>query len=293
MSAGSGSYNSTSDSRRPTTDDSDVFRFRHGVAFSLIPTRYTADIGVFEPRIRKFNRYLDDNPKAYADLSMWYFVDHERSYISAPMPIPETLISQRPFIMLGTRCAVDAINVETVLDDFDRLMPLYEYVEGDPHSSAPQTPRAKRFRWSPGNTPRVVQASFERPERNIDAVLRHNKLQAALFTHLETVHGKGNVSGEQDCGNGTPIDIAVKNGRRYIFYEIKTGLSARSCIRQAFGQLMEYAFWPGAREARGLTVIGEACLDKDAKKYLERLRKKFKLPLRYQQFDLTKGRLVR
>ena len=43
-------------------DDRDVFR--HGVAFSLKPTRYTGDIGVFEPRIRKFNRYLDNNPKA-------------------------------------------------------------------------------------------------------------------------------------------------------------------------------------------------------------------------------------
>lgn len=271
-------------------DDRDVFR--HGIAFSLKPTRYTADIGAFEPRIRKFNRYLDNNPKAYADLSMWYFMDYERSATFAPMPIPESLISRRPFIMLGAICPVDAVNVETVLDDFDRLMPLYEYVEGDTDFSARQTQKVRNFEWSPGNKPRVVQASFERPERNIDAVLRHNKIQAALFTYLKSVHGEDNVSGEQDCGNGTHIDIAARSGSHYIYYEIKTGLSARSCIRQAFGQLMEYGFWPGAQEAEKLTVIGESCLDKDAKKYLERLRKKFKLPLTYQQFDLTKGRLV-
>ena len=223
---------------------------------------------------------------------MWYFMDYERSATFAPMLIPESLISGRPFIMLGAICPVDALNVETVLDDFDRLMPLYEYVEGDIDSSARQTQKVRNFEWSPGNNPRVVQASFERPERNIDAVLRHNEIQAALFTYLKSVHGKDNVSGEQDCGNGTHIDIAVRNDSHYIYYEIKTGLSARSCIRQAFGQLMEYGFWPGAQEAEKLTVIGESCLDKDAKKYLERLRKKFKLPLTYQQFDLTKGRLV-
>jgi len=252
--------------------DRDVFR--HGIAFSLTPTRYTADISVFKPRIRKFNRYLDNNPKAYADLSMWYFVDHQRSRTFAPVPIPESLISQRPFVMLGSICPVDAVDVATVLDDFDRLMPIYEYVEGDTDSSGRQTLTAKKFRWSPGNNPRVVRANFERPEQDIGAVLRHNKLQAALFTYLESVHGEKNVSGEQDCGNGTHIDIAVKNGSRCIYYEIKTGLSARSCIREAFGQLMEYAFWPGAREAQELTIVGEPCLDKDARKYLERLRKK-------------------
>lgn len=114
----------------------------------------------------------------------------------------------------------------------------------------------------------------------------------SLFAQLETISGAENTSGEQDCGNGTPVDVAVRNGEAYTYYEIKTGLSAQSCIRQAIGQLMEYSYWPGAQAAEKLVIVGEPPLDEPAKAYLEKLRERFSLPLYYQQFDLQTGALI-
>jgi hypothetical protein len=84
----------------------------------------------------------------------------------------------------------------------------------------------------------------------------------------------------------------VRQGAEYIYYEIKTGLSAQSCIREALGQLLEYAYWPGAQLAARLVIIGEPPLDKYAKTYLETLQKEFSLPVEYRQFDMKFGLLV-
>jgi hypothetical protein len=92
-------------------------------------------------------------------------------------------------------------------------------------------------------------------------------LQAALFDHLVELHGKDNVSGEQDCGNGTPIDVCTSNGKGYIYYELKTASTPQGCIRQAIGQLMEYSYWPGAQEAGALVIVGEHPLDDESETY--------------------------
>lgn len=266
--------------------------FRHGVAFSLQPTRYTPDISTFAPRIRRFNEFLQTYPEAYADFSMWYFERGTRSDNFAPMLIPDTLFRPHIFIMLGKVYPEDKIKLELILNDFDRLMPLYEYVEGHEPFPARLRDFLTGFVWSPGNVPRVECTRIERTGESVDTALRHNILQAAFYEHLLAIHGNGNVSGEQDCGNGTPVDVAVRTGERFCYYEIKTGLSARSCIRQAFGQLMEYAFWPGAQEAVEMVIVGEPPLDPDAEQYLNTIRRKFGLPLSYKQFDLEMGMLI-
>ena len=181
--------------------------------------------------------------------------------------------------MLGATCLAHRIDLDTVLDDFDRLLPLYEFVEGEAGSKGSGLPVAGEFEWKAGNNARVRRDRFERKERNIERVLRYNELQAALFSHLCDVHGEENVSGEQDCGLGKFVDVAVRNEDEYVYYEIKTGYSPQSCIREALGQLMEYSFWPGAQEAGGLVVVGEASLDDEVSDYLDRLLGKFSLPL--------------
>ena len=266
--------------------------FRHGLAFSLQPSRTVPDVSIFRERIRKFNRYLDDHPHAFSDLSMWYFAEDGRSPNDPPTPIPDDLVRPNVFIVLGATCPLHAIDIETVLDDFDRLLPLYEFVEGGDEGSASEPQTARTFEWKPGNSARVSRARFERPERNIERALRHNELQAALYSHLCGIHGEERVSGEQDCGIGKFVDVAVRNGNEFVYYEIKTGYSSQNCIREAFGQLMEYSFWPGAQEASQLVVVGESPLDQDASEYLDRLREEFTLPLTYRGFDLEGMRFV-
>ncbi len=179
-----------------------------------------------------------------------------------------------------------------ILDDFDLFVPVYEFVEGsaDFPAQAPETDR-KGFVWSPGNKARVTWTTFERTAQTVEKPLWQNQLQPVLFEHLRSIYGDC-VSGEQLTAHGTYIDVAVLQGDEYTYYEIKPGLSAQSCIREALGQLLEYSYWPGAQRDARLIVVGEAPLDKHAKAYLETLRKRFSLPVEYRQFDMGSGRLA-
>jgi hypothetical protein len=77
-------------------------------------------------------------------------------------------------------------------------------------------------------------------------ILEHNTMQRALYDLLKLEFGKNHVGCENFTCLGTRIDLVVKQDDKYRFYEIKTDLSPRVCLRQAIGQLLEYAFFgPG------------------------------------------------
>ena len=78
----------------------------------------------------------------------------------------------------------------------------------------------------------------------------------------------------------------VRQGDQFWFYEIKTYLSPRACIREAIGQLLEYSHWPGAKRASRLIVVGESPLDDDGSEYLRRLKNELALPIEYEQIPI-------
>jgi hypothetical protein len=271
--------------------------FRHGIAFSLRPTReipYSEVVGLLAPKIERFNEFLSIYPNAFAGFSMWHWSkDDDRSNNYPVAPIRDELVREGFFIFIGRLQPQDRIDVDLILDDFDRLLPVYEYVEGaDAFPARVPEGERKGFVWSTGNKARVTYTAFERSAKTVEKSLRHNALQPVLFAYLEQIHGAENTKGELHTGNGTLIDVAVREGKGYVYYEIKTGLSAQACIREAIGQLMEYSYWPGAQEADRLVIVGEVRLDKDAKAYLARLRENFKLPVEYRQLDMKSCRLI-
>jgi hypothetical protein len=117
-------------------------------------------------------------------------------------------------------------------------------------------------------------------------------MQAALYDFLCTLHGSDSVGTECDTGAGTRIDVVVRKGGTYDFYEIKTGNSARSCIRQALAQLLEYSFWPGGQEAERLIIVGEPSPDQESRSFLAELRRRFSLPIEYRRIHLPSGKLM-
>jgi hypothetical protein len=266
--------------------------FRHGVGFSLQPTRELPDIAPMVPKIERFNEYLRVYPNTFEGLAMWYWHKDHRSENYSVGPIPDKLITRDTFIFLGTQQRANEIDFDWILKDFDRLLPLYQFVEGTQTFPRPSN-ASPTFEWTPGNKARAPRTKYTREELSVDKALRHNIVQAALFEHLESIHGQ-NASGEQSFGNGTRVDVATRDGdgTNYVYYELKTGLSARSCIRDAIGQLLEYSYWPGAQLAHRLVVVGEAEYDNEAKSYVKKLRKNFSLPIEYQQFDMKSRSLV-
>jgi hypothetical protein len=267
---------------------------RSGVAFSLERGKSLPDPSIMVPKVRRFNEFLRINSEKFRDLLMWTWPyphrHNKRSPNYTPMPVPPELIKPRILIVLGRLQQIDNIDIELILTDFDRLLPLYEFVEGTAGFPC-ITDKNVKFDFKPGCPPRLSQTNATITEQKLNIYLRHNKLQETLYKVLSQRFGPNEVGIERPTGTGVIVDLIVRNGGEFWFYEIKTGLSARGCIREALAQLLEYSYWPGSIEASRLIVVGEPALDSDADSYLSQLRERFFLPLYYQQIDVNQASL--
>lgn len=96
-----------------------------------------------------------------------------------------------------------------------------------------------------------------------------------------------NLFPENPVNNTNYIDLAAKTkDGKIIFFEIKTTSEARLCIRQAFGQLMEYSFFPNVNHAEKLVVVGTGKKDKNTEVYLSKLNKEFNINIDYIQVEI-------
>jgi hypothetical protein len=194
---------------------------RHGVAFSFEPSQTLPSIDVLVSKVKFFNDFMQLNAGEFSDMRMWYY-DDLRSVDRPPGPIPSTLVRKGVFVFLGNRQPAEQIDYESILHDFDRLLPLYEYVESEGTTAPVPLPKTG-FKFKAGSSKKVKAAMGSLAEKELDLDLRHNILQEALYERLASKHGKDNVHTEQPSGAGTQIDIVVKMAYDYWFYEICPG----------------------------------------------------------------------
>lgn len=254
---------------------------RHGVAFSFELSLTLPSIDTLIPKVKLFNDYISLNVDEFKDMRLWYY-NPARSVDLPPMAIPSDLIKEGVFVFLGNRQPIGRIHYAKILEDFDRLLPLYRYVESGGKTVPVSASQNAGFVFKAGRSKKATFARANLSERELDIDLRHNLIQDTLYEKLVSTYGVHNVRTEQPSGVGTLIDIVVKFEDDFWFYEIKTALTARACLRQAIGQLLEYGFWPGSQEPNRFIVVGESPLDKDAQIYLARLREKFHLKIDYE-----------
>lgn len=107
----------------------------------------------------------------------------------------------------------------------------------------------------------------------------HVKLQNALYRWLVKQHGKDAVDYEKNY-----VDLVLTINGETTFFEIKTADSAKSCIRQALGQLLEYCHYAGETRADCLVVVGDAPPLASDRDYLQNLRTRYQLPISYRQW---------
>jgi hypothetical protein len=112
----------------------------------------------------------------------------------------------------------------------------------------------------------------------------HAHLQKELMLLLRHHFGE-KVVREERC-----VDITIKQKTRTTLVEIKTHPAAKQAIREALGQIMEYAFYwqdPASSvqlDKLNLVIVAPGALDEAAEAYIEFLRSKLHLPIRYSQF---------
>lgn len=268
-------------------DDPRGARIRYGVAFSFEPSRtYPIEElrGLLDPKVRRFNEFLRAYEGEFSTMKMWDENNGKRGNERQPGPIRTNRFKEGLFIFFGRVCTPDNWNPQEVLRTFDELLPLYKYVERDGSFSLKlHRSHETEFSFKPGCTIKPSRAVAKLYPGISDIRLRHNDMQFTLHAKLASKHGKDNVGTENPSGNGLPIDVVVKHGdETYSLYEIKTSHAPRVCIREAIGQLLEYAYWNcGGPEVKHLVIVGPNPMDDEAEEYLSELQGRFGLPIRY------------
>ena len=89
-----------------------------------------------------------------------------------PGPIPPELVTEGVFVFLGKRQPIGRIDYEMILDDFDRLLPLYKYVESGGESQPVSMPSEVRFAFQRGYCVKVSSTKAAKAQAQLDVQLR-------------------------------------------------------------------------------------------------------------------------
>lgn len=111
----------------------------------------------------------------------------------------------------------------------------------------------------------------------------HQKMQRLLGERLRLRYPSAAITFEEDF-----IDVKVQTDDKLILYEVKSDLKPLSAIRQALGQLLEYAYHPRRTHNRepSLVIVGRQPLVGEDKDFFERICTQFGLPIEYEFVEL-------
>jgi len=253
---------------------------RYGFAFSLKPSRNFPDPSVLFPKILKLNAIIVSSPNLFLNNKMWIWDENGRTAIHDVREIQEDDIKNGKFIFIGKIQATYDLN--EILQTFDDLLDIYISVENTSYLPLTSIIKNTKFVFSKSSYQVVQNKTVSLTAKSISIVVRHTLIQTELEKQLIQKYGAQNVVVEH-IHLGNRIDIVVKDNTSLYFYEIKVGDSAKSCIRQALGQLFEYTYFPNNTNASKMIVVGEPSLDKDSLVYINHLNSNFNIPIEYLQ----------
>lgn len=266
-------------------EDEDELRW--GVAISLQASNSLRDPTVLWPNLRRLSSALETHGAHLRRLgfAMWDWTPRGRSRNRPPGQVSEDLYSPESFIFVGKHAPYDSFDPDRVLRDFDLLLPIYEFVEFEPDESPPALYPQREFVFEPDppgeRAVRPRTATATRTAGVSQVSLDHRALQDTLKLELE--REGASVGTENRDGRGGYIDLVACRAGEYEFYEIKTSATARLAIRDALGQLLEYAYWPAPVRPARLVVVAPHPLGAEAADYLATLMRDFRLPVGYRQ----------
>lgn len=122
----------------------------------------------------------------------------------------------------------------------------------------------------------------------------HDSMQNKIAEYLKSCRTIKEVKRESKG-----VDILVKREKdsKYVFIEVKTDLCVKASIRAALSQVMEYAYYDPEYAYRDgkvdkLIIISRAPINNNAEEYLDVLRKDFKIPIYYCQYESGKEKML-
>jgi hypothetical protein len=229
--------------------------------------------------------YEDEVEKAFAHMRERGWYDQMRAEVSALEGTnPKALDDVTTSLFFNVRFEPSDVDINLDMPEmFKPSIPAkYPRYRLRPDDDVP-VPKSSTRR-SPGNLKAVQYVRAEQQGTIVDPA--HARLQLKLYAWLCKKHGKKAVGFEVDF-----VDLRVTKDGKTTFYEIKTDSSAQRCIRNALGQLFEYSTYPSETNADKWIVVGDPVPTADDIAYLGHLRRQFRMPIHYAQFDWETGTL--
>lgn len=109
----------------------------------------------------------------------------------------------------------------------------------------------------------------------------HKKIQNRIYDILNKKRKYHEVKLELNS-----VDIVARKNKNsdQEFYEIKTFATAKRSIREALGQILEYAYCSNNKPPGKLIIVSENNPGRETIEYMQLLRKRFRIPVYYQPF---------
>jgi len=141
-----------------------------------------------------------------------------------------------------------------------------------------------------GHKPKYEGTIEKEFNKHQTATFEHNKIQTRVYNILKEEYPEDKFGTEVSTNIGS-VDLVKKASNGYVFYEIKTASNTRTSVRQAMGQLLEYAYWNDIDNILKIVIIAPTPVTEAAISYLTKLRTQFNLPVYYQYYDGAMNRL--
>jgi hypothetical protein len=118
----------------PGFSSTSAAEIRHGVAFSFETSQTLPSIDPLTKKAGRLGEFIKDHEREFADMRMWHYSGEKlrqlRSSDYPAGPVMPEIVQEGCFLFLGKRQPVATVDPNSILCDFDRLLPLYCFVEG-------------------------------------------------------------------------------------------------------------------------------------------------------------------
>lgn len=144
-----------------------------------------------------------------------------------------------------------------------------------------------KFFFQPGKAHNSYEHTRITDKKETNVKRRHGEITNDLYDYLiSNGINVNNISVEKTRIEGAIVDLVVrKNESNFELYEVKTNNSALKNIRQALGQILEYALSDASISCNKLIIVGPAQFRENEKEYFERLKQTIAINLEYWAYD--------
>lgn len=170
----------------------------------------------------------------------------------------------------------------------DRILRFSRYamIRADTNLLKQWAKRTRRAPWQ--EAPSTDSVIYKRAARLVKMERTEAKMEVEIKKTLEKQYGEKTVEAQRNFR-----DIILTAPNRRVLIEIKASQDARQAIRDAFGQLLDYAhFETELQKEYELFIVGRGTPTSETQSYLDRLRNRFGLKINYRQYKIGSYQLV-